>query len=107
LVYWSLADTLAVALVVFDAWSILLAYSIARLTGGAPRAWYLITSAFGVLLASTITRLYFDIQTPDTLITDTETSISLVVGVLLAAGLFSMLRAFRRQLKAASLGAQS
>jgi DMSO reductase anchor subunit len=104
LVYWSLADTLAVALIVFDAWSVLLAYGITRLTGGAPKAWYLITAAFGVLLISTATRLYFDIQTPDTLINDTETSISLIVGVLLATGLFLLLKTFQRQLKTANPG---
>ena len=104
LVYWSLADTLAVALVVFDAWSILLAYGIIRLTGGAPKAWYFITAAFVVLLISTVTRLYFDVQTPDTVISDTETTISLLVGVLLAIGLFLLLKTFQRQLKAANLG---
>jgi hypothetical protein len=104
LVYWSLADTLTVALIVFDAWSILLAYSITRLTGGAPKAWYFITAAFGVLLISTMTRLYFDIQSPDSIIGDTETGISLIVGILLAIGLYMLLNTFQRQLKAANLG---
>jgi quinol-cytochrome oxidoreductase complex cytochrome b subunit len=102
LVYWSLADTLAIALIVFDAWSILFAYSIARLTGGAPKAWYLIIAAFGVLLVRTMTQLYFDIQSPDSVISDTETGISLVVGILLAVGLYLLFRTFQRQLKVAS-----
>ena len=104
MVYWSLADTMAVALIVFDAWSILLAYGITTLTGGAPRAWYLIIAGFGVLLVTTMTQLYFDIQSPDNLISDTETGISLVVGVLFAIGLFLLLKTFQRQLKAANLG---
>ena len=107
MVFWSLADTLTVALIVFDAWSILLAYTITRLTGGAPKAWYFITAAFVVLLISTVTRLYFDIQSPDSIIGDTETGISLIVGILLAVGLYLLLRTFQRQLTAASLGPQS
>jgi quinol-cytochrome oxidoreductase complex cytochrome b subunit len=102
LVYWTLADTLAVASIIFDAWSILIAYTITRLTGGAPKAWFLIIAAFGVLLIYTMTLLFFDIQSPDSLISDTETSISLIVGLLFAIGLFLLLKTFQRQVKAAN-----
>jgi hypothetical protein len=106
LVYWSLADTLAVALIAFDIGSILFAYNLTRLTGGAPKAWYLIIAAFGVLLIRTITQLYFDIQSPDNLISDTETGISLVVGILFALGLYLLLKTFQKQLKVANLGSR-
>jgi hypothetical protein len=104
LVYWTLADTLAVALIVLDAWSILIAYSIARLTGGAPKAWYVIIAAVGVLLVRTLAQLYFDVQSPDSVISDTETSISLLFGILFALGLLLLFRTFQRQLKAANPG---
>ena len=104
MVQWSLADTLAIALVVLDLWSILMAYTLTRLAAGAPRAWYFIIAAFCVLLIETIAQLYFDIQSSDNLISDTETSIALVVGLLLAIGLYLLLRVFQRQVKVANLG---
>ena len=104
MVYWSLADTLAVALIAMDTLSIVIAYVLTRLTGGAPKAWYLIIAAFGVLLIRTVIQLYFDIRSPDSLISDTETAISLSVGVLFAIGLFWLLKTFQRQLRAANPG---
>ncbi len=103
MVFWSLADTLAVASIIFDAWGILIGYTLTRLTGGAPKAWYVIIAGFGVLAFKTLTQLYLHIQSPDNRISDMETAISLAVGILFAVGTFMLLRTFQRQLKAANL----
>ena len=105
MVYWGLADTLAVATIVFNSLSILLAYTISRLTEGALKSWNLMIGAFGTLLIYSTTKLVFDVQTPDNVIGDTEASVLLIVGALLAVALYLQLRVFRRQLAAVNLDA--
>lgn len=102
MIYWSLADYLAVATLVFDAWSVMIAYTLTKLMGGAPHAWYLIMGGFSVVLISTAVDLYSDILTPAAIIDDTQAAISLVFGILFALGLYMLLRAARRQLMVAN-----
>ena len=102
MIYWSLADYLVVATLVFDAWSLMIAYTLPRLMGGAPYAWYLIMGGFSVVLISTAVDLYSDTQTPTALIDDTQAAISLVFGILFALGLYMLLRAAKRQLMVAN-----
>ncbi len=101
MVYWDFADTLTIGVLILDAWSIVLAYGLTRVTGGAPKAWYLIIAAFGVRLIRMSVWLYLDVQSPETMIGEVQEGISLVVAALFAIGLFLLLRTFRRTVEAA------
>ena len=102
LIYWRIADTLAVASVVFEAWSGLLAYTLTRWMDGAPYAWYLIMGGFALVLIRNLITLYSDIQSADVSMNNTMTGISLVVSIFFALGLLMLLRSAKRQLTVAS-----
>lgn len=102
MIYWSLADTFAIASIVFEAWSVLMAYTLTRWMGGAPYAWYLIMGGFGLVLVRNVITLYSDIQSADAVMNDTMTGIALVVSIFFALGLYLLLRSARRQITAAS-----
>lgn len=104
MIYWSIADTLAIASVVFEAWSVLLAFTLTRWMNGAPYAWYLIMGGFALVLIRNVITLYSDIQSPDVLMNNTNSGISLVVSIFFAVGLYMLLRSAKRQLTVASQG---
>jgi hypothetical protein len=97
----SIADMVSVFIVVLSALNAYLAYSITKITNGAPRAWSVIILAFIVLMAARVTQLYFDVQSPMDLIDLAEAVITLTVIILFAVGLTMLKRTFRRQLKVA------
>lgn len=99
--YWGLDDDLAATILALSAINIYLAFDITRLTKGAPRGWYVIIAAFVVGFVYRATQLYLDVQSASSLIDDVEASISLLVGVLFAVGLFMLDSSFRRRLKTA------
>lgn len=96
MISWGLADDLAVAVLVFGAADMYLSYSLTRVTGGAPRAWYVMISAFGVLFIRGAVELYIDVQTSVSNIDMEEETILLIVVVLFAIGLFMLTRTFRK-----------
>jgi hypothetical protein len=100
----SVADMVSVFIVVLSGVNAYLAYSIAKITNGAPRAWYVIIIAFIVLMAARVTQLYFDVLSPMDLIDFAEAVITLSVIILFAVGLTMLRRTFRRQLKVAKQG---
>ena len=99
--YWTVADDLAVAVLVFGATSTYLSYGLRRMTEGAPRAWDVIILAFSVLLLRGVTELYFDVQTSANTIDIEQETILLVVVILFAIGLSMLTRTFRKQMNAA------
>ena len=98
MLYWNIADDVAVVVMVFGAVSMYLSYRLTRITGGAPRAWYLIISAFAVLFVRGAAELYYDVITPATTIDIGEEMILLVVVILFAIGLSMLTRSFRKHL---------
>ncbi len=104
MVSWNFADTLAVVEIAFYAFSLFLAYNLTRLTGGAPKAWYLVVAAFGVLLVREVFRLYFDIQSPENMLDDLQVGISLLVSILFSIGLYLLFKTFQRHLTIADSG---
>ena len=98
MIYWGLADDVATVVLIFGGISIYLAYGLTNLTGGAPRAWYLIISAFAVLFITGAVDLYFDVQKAVGRMALEEQSILLVVVLLFTTGLFMLTRTFRENL---------
>lgn len=101
MIYWGLDDELVLLIIALSVLSIYFAFDITRITRGAPRAWYVVIAGFVVLFAYRVVQLYFDVQTPQDIISVEEASISLLAGALFAAGLFMLDRCFRAQQKAA------
>lgn len=99
--YWDVEDDLASAILVLSALSVYLAFDITRITKGAPRGWYVVIAAFVTIFVFRATQLYLDVQTPSNTIDEIEATISLIIGVLLAAGLYMLNSSFRRRLNAA------
>ena len=99
MLYWSLNDDLSIVIMVLYALSIYFAYSLTRMTSGAPAAWYVIIFSFLLVLVRKAVQVYFDVQTASIPFSEIEESIlSIVVSLCLAVGLYMLLRAFRRQL---------
>jgi len=84
-----------------NAVSVYFALAIARLTNGAPRAWYVIVIGFVVLFIFWGAQLFLDVQSPSDVIHVEEAAISLLAGILFLAGLSMLNSSFRRRLKAA------
>ncbi|MDG6898133.1 MAG: hypothetical protein JRN24_00200 [Nitrososphaerota archaeon] len=101
MIYWGADDDLAVVIMLLSVLSIYLAFDITRITRGAPRAWYLIIGGFIVFSVFRAVQLYFDVQSPQGIISIEEASISLFAGILFVIGLFMLDRSFRTQLRAA------
>jgi hypothetical protein len=101
MLYWNFADDVAVAVMVFGALSMYLSYGLTRITGGAPRAWYLIILGFAVLFVRGAAELYYDVITPATTIDIGEEMILLVVVILFAIGLAMLTKTFQEHLKVA------
>jgi uncharacterized membrane protein YjjP (DUF1212 family) len=104
LLYWGFEDDLAVAVVVLSAVCIFYAFSITRVTRGAPRGWYVMIVAFVVGFVFRATQLYFDVQSPSNIIDEEEAVISLLALLLFVAGLWMLNSSFRRRMKAAEAG---
>jgi hydrogenase-4 membrane subunit HyfE len=106
MLYWNIADFVALVVLALAAVSMYLSYGLTRITGGAPRAWYVIIAAFAVLLIRGVAELYFDVITPATSIDIGEESILLVVMALFAVGLALLARTFRKISKVAEQGSE-
>jgi hypothetical protein len=98
MITWGLADDIAVVVLVFGAVNMYLSYGLTRMTGGAPRAWYVIISAFAVLFIRGAAELYFDVQTPVGVLDIEEQTILLIVVILFSIGLFLLTKTFRKQM---------
>jgi len=96
--YWTIADDIAVAVLVVGALCMYLSFGLTRMTSGAPRAWYVIIAAFAVLFVRGIPELYLDIQAPASRVDIFEETILLAVVVLFAIGLYMLTRTFQKQL---------
>jgi hypothetical protein len=101
LLYFDIGNGMSIVIVALSALCICLAYDLTRITGGAPRAWYVIIAAFAVLSISRVIEAYFDIVSQSSDIDLGETMITLTVVVLFALGLFMLDRMFREQFKVA------
>jgi hypothetical protein len=104
LFYWGLDDYLTAVILVLSALSIYYSVDITRVSRGAPRGWWFFIAAFVALLVYRATQMYLDIQTPSDIINDYEAGLSLVIGLLLLAGLVMLDRSFRRSLKTVQAG---
>lgn len=98
--YWGLDDDLVAVILAASILSIYFSYSITRVSKGAPRAWYVIIAAFAVATVYRAVQLYFDTQSPDSIVNDWEALISLVASVTLLGGLVMLKRSFQRNLEA-------
>lgn len=98
LLYWSLADYLSIVSIALYAVSIYFAYSLTRMTGGAPTAWYVIILALVLLLLRRAVGLYLDVQTQISVTETEETILSTFVALFFSLGLLMLSRSFRRQL---------
>ncbi len=101
LLHWGFDAYLSVVIVVLYAFSLYFAYSLTRITSGAPAAWYVIILALVLLLMRRVVDLYIFLQQKSTLATAEETVLSFFVALLFTSGLYMLARAFRRQLTAA------
>jgi len=101
LIYWGIDDDLAIIILILSALSIYLSFDITRVARGAPRAWYFIIGGFAVLLLFRLVQLYFDVQSPQDIISVEEASIAIVAGLLFVIGLFMLNRNFRLHQRAA------
>lgn len=101
LLYWSFADDLSLGSIVLYALCVFFAYSLTRMTRGAPAAWYVIVLALVLLLLRRVIGLYVDVQTQVTASETEETLLSFFVSLFFALGLFMLSRSFRRQLRLA------
>ena len=101
MLYWGLADYLSIAIIALYAASIYFAYSLTRITGGAPTAWYVIIAALVLLLLRRAVELYYDLQAPLSLSDTEEIVLSFFVALFFSTGLYMLLRTFRRQLSLA------
>ena len=101
MIYLGFEDVLAIAILALSVLSIYIAFDITRITRGAPRAWYVMIGGFTVLLVFRIVQLYYDVQSPQGIISVEEASISLLAGTLFVVGLLMLSRSFRAQQRAA------
>jgi hypothetical protein len=99
LLYFDSGNIVSIATAVLCAVCIYLAYDITTITAGAPKAWYVIIAAFGVLLVKRTVQAYYDILIPGSGISTDEAITTLVVIVFFAVGLYMLDTTFRRQLK--------
>jgi hypothetical protein len=99
LLYFDFTNITSIATAVLCAICMYLAYDITTITAGAPKAWYVIIAAFGVLLVKRTVQAYYDILTPGSDISADEAVTTLVVIIFFAVGLYMLDRTFRRQLK--------
>jgi hypothetical protein len=100
LLYWDFADDLSVGIIVLYVVGTYAAYSLTRIARGAPAAWYVIVAALALMMLRRVVQLYYDVQTTVPSATASENVLSLLVALLLSAGLVMLTRAFRRQLRA-------
>lgn len=101
LLYWGFADDLSLASIALYAVCVFFAYSLTRMTRGAPAAWYVIILAFVLLLLRRVIGLYMDVQTQVSAAETDETVLSFFVSLFFTLGLFMLSRSFRRQLRLA------
>lgn len=99
MIYWGADNDATVLILVLSALSIYFSVDIARVTKGAPKAWYVFIAAFGTWFAYKAVLLYFDTMYAPDIIDDWEAAISLVMGFLLLLGLVMLDRSFRRQVR--------
>jgi hypothetical protein len=99
LLYIDAASVISVVIAALCIVSIYLAYSITRITGGAPSAWYVIIAAFVVLSVTRAIQAYLDVLSPTNDIDIGEAITTLVVIILFVMGLFMLNRTFRKRLK--------
>ncbi len=99
MLYWGVTDYLSIVIIVLYALGLYFAYSLTRITRGAPAAWYVIILALVLLLIRRAVELYYGVQA-QALTSDVEEAVlSLFVALFLAAGLFMLTRSFRKQLR--------
>lgn len=101
MLYLNFADYLSFVILALYALSVYSAYSLTRITRGAPTAWYVIVIALALLLLRRTLDLYYGLQTEATLAYTEETTVSFLVALFLSTGLMMLARTFRRQLKIA------
>jgi hypothetical protein len=99
LLYFTAGDIISIATAVVCAICMYVAYDITTITAGAPRAWYVIIAAFGVLLVKRTFEAYYDLLSPGSDINTDEAVMTLVMVILFATGLFMLDRTFRKQFK--------
>lgn len=101
MLYWGFADDLSIIIIALYAACVYFAYSLTRITGGAPAAWYVIIVALMLLLLRRVVELYFDVQRPPTFSDTEEGLLSLLVAAFFLLGLYMLSRTFSRQLRIA------
>jgi hypothetical protein len=104
LLYWAFSDYLSVVIIALYVLGLYFAYSLTRITHGAPAAWYVIIAALVLLLLRRGVELYYDVQTQVGLANVEETILSFFVALFLSTGLFMLARTFRRQLRSSQEG---
>lgn len=104
MLYWGLPEYLGIVVIFLYALSSYLAYSITRLTSGAPTAWYVVIVAFVLTILRRGVELYFDVQAAPSSSTTEQGLMSVVVASLFVLGLYMLAQTFRRQLRAAQAG---
>lgn len=97
--YWGAEEYLSIVIIALYALGLYYAYSLTRITGGAPLAWYVIIAALALLLLRRVVELYTDVQVQASLTDIEETVLSLFVALFLSTGLLMLARTFRRHLK--------
>lgn len=100
MLYFDTANAISIVIVVLSIICILIAYDMTRIASGAPRAWYVIISAFAVLFVSKSIQAYYDILSPTNEIAIEETLVTFAVLVLFVLGLFLLDRTFRGRMVA-------
>jgi hypothetical protein len=100
LLYWGFADYLSVVIMALYALGLYFAFSLTRITRGAPAAWYVVIAALALLLFRRAVELYYDVQTQSSISDTEETVLSFFVALFLSTGLLMLARTFRRQLRA-------
>ena len=101
MLYFDAGNVISILIVMLSAICIYLAYSITRITSGAPTAWYVIIAAFAVLLITRTVEAYYDVLSPGSGISTDEAVITLIVIVLFVVGLYMLNSTFRKQLRVA------
>jgi hypothetical protein len=99
LLYFGFEQDLSILTIPVYALGVYYAYSLTRITRGAPAAWYVIILALVLLLLRRVVGIYPDLQAPASVSDIEETVLAFLVALLLSVGLLMLARTFRRQLK--------
>ena len=106
MLYFDISDYLAILVALLAIGTAYYVWSIIKLMGGGPKAWYVFIIAFVARAGYTIYQVWLDLQTPADSLGEMQTGVQVLISLLFLLGAVWLFREFRARKEIQELDAK-